>query len=63
VGAAVAGAVVAGAAVAGAAVAGAAVAGTGVVAVGPQEESSSEVKMTRLTTEESMYFLLISFSP
>jgi hypothetical protein len=59
-GAAVAGAVVAGAAVAGAAVAGAAVGGTAVVAAGPQDESNSVVRTIRLTSEESIIFLLIS---
>jgi hypothetical protein len=59
------GATVAGGCVAtGAVVAGGCVAtGAAVVAAGPQEVSSSEVRTSRLTTEESINFLLISFTP
>jgi hypothetical protein len=59
------GAVVAGAEVAGACVAGGGwvAGGAAVVAAGPQEDSSSEVRMNRLAIEENTIFLFISHSP
>jgi hypothetical protein len=57
------GASVAGAAVAGAAVAGATVAGATVVVGAPQEESTMDVKTSRLAKENNTDFLFISHSP